>query len=221
MKYLLSFILTAFFTLSAVAQSRLAYYELGLGVGTLTYSGDIATTNSTAAIISELSPNFMVYGKKHFNDWFAIGLSSSYGWIQAEDANHSNQQRGLEVRTTMFQVNPFLEMNLIRFGKYHYDRKFSIFIQLGGGFLAYNPEPSAAVVYPTEIEPRSAAYNSINFFAGTGAKFRVGYKTILTCGITYHTSGTDDLDGINQTKFGDGKNDTYGGIYLGISRAFY
>ncbi len=222
MKYILSITLTAFFTISGLAQSRTAYYELGLGAGTMNYAGDIATTTSTNAILEEMRPNFMVYGKKHFNDWFAMGLTSSYGWMYASDANHSNQQRGLSVKTKMFQVNPYLEASLIRFGKYHYDRKFTIFVQAGAGFLAYNPEPEAAEVYPENIEPRPDAYNSINFFVGTGMKFRLTYNSILTLGITYHGSGVDDLDGIKISKgFTSGKNDVYSGVYVGISRAFF
>ncbi len=222
MKYFLSITLTVLFSASAISQSRTAYYELGMGIGTLNYAGDIATTTSVNAILEEIRPNFMIYGKKHFNDWFAIGLTSSYGWIYAADANHSNQQRGLSVTTKMFQANPFIEASLIRFGKYHYDRKFTIFVQAGAGFLAYNPEPAAAEVYPDNIAPRPDAYNSINFFVGTGMKFRLSYHTLMTFGITYHGSGVDDLDGIRTTKgFDSGKNDVYSGIYLGISRAFF
>lgn len=222
MKYFLSLLLMGLFTISGFSQSRTAYYELGLGAGTLNYAGDIATTSSVDALVNEMRPNFMIYGKKHFNDWFAIGITSSYGWIYANDANHTNQQRGLQVKTNMFQANPFIEMHLIRFGKYHYERKFSIFVQLGGGFLAYNPEPSSSDVYPSDITPRNDAYNSINLFAGAGMKFRVGYQTILTMGFTYHGSRVDDLDGILPSNgLSSGENDVYGGVYVGLSRAFF
>jgi hypothetical protein len=188
----------------------------------MNYAGDIATTTSTNAILAEMRPNILVYGKKHFNDWFAIGLNASYGWMYAADNNHSNQQRGLSVKTKMFQANPYLEANLIRFGKYHYETKFTLFVQAGAGFLAYNPEPEAAEVYPENIVPRNDAYNSINFFVGTGVKFRVSYNSILTVGLTYHGSGTDDLDGISVTQgLTSGKNDVYSGVYIGFSRAFF
>lgn len=221
MRYFLSFALVLIFACSAFSQSRLRYYELGLGAGTLNYAGDIATTTTAGALISEMRPNAMVFGKRHFNDWFAIGLNASYGWFVAEDINHSNQKRGLSVTTKMFQANPFLEVNFIRFGKYHYDRKFTIFMQAGAGFLAYNPDPAAEVVYPEDVEPYNGAYNTINFWTGGGMKFRIGYRSILTLGFTYHAPGVDDLDGIIPTKNNSGINDVYGGVYVGISRAFF
>lgn len=222
MKYLLSLAFSISLLAMAHGQSRLAYYEFGLGAGTLNYSGDIATNNSTEAILKEMRPNFMVFGKRHVNDWFSFGLMASYGWIYASDANHDNQQRGLEVKTSLFQVNPFVEANLIRFGKFHYDRKFTIFVKVGGGFLAYNPQPSAATVYPQDYEVHPNAYRSINYFTGGGMKFRLAYHTVLTLEADFHNSGVDDLDGIlSKNAFNQGANDVYGGLYISISRAFF
>lgn len=205
-----------------LAQNRLAYSEFGFGVGTLNYSGDIATTTSVSSLLTETRPNFSVFAKRHFNDWFSLGILASYGSFFASDVNHTHQNRGLEVTTSMFQINPFFEINLIKFGKFHYDRKFSVFIRAGGGFLAYNPDPAAADIYPPEFDPQINAYNSFNFFGGLGMKFRVGYQTILTFDVSLHNSGVDNLDGILATNPDDrGANDTYGGINVSISRAIF
>lgn len=205
-----------------VAQNRLAYTELGLGVGTLNYSGDIATTKSISALLDEARPNVSVFAKRHFNDWFSMGILSSYGWFYASDINHTRQNRGLEVTTSVFQVNPFLEINLIKFGKFHFDRKFTVFIRAGGGFLAYNPDPSAAEIYPPEYDPQIYAYTSFNYFGAVGMKFRVGYQTILSLDVSLHNSGADNLDGIlAKEATARGANDTYGGINLSISRAIF
>lgn len=219
MRYIMFLALLAF-SLSSTAQSRNRYYELGVGIGTLNASGDIATTNSMDALLAEVKPNFKVYGKKHFNSWFAIGIDVSAGWIYASDANHSNQARGLSVETGIFQANPFLELSLIPFGKFRQDNKFTMFVQMGGGYVAYNPNPNASKGYPADIVPHSGSYHTFDFFVGGGAKFRVGYRTILTFGISYHMPGVDDLDGIVNTST-ISENDVYGGVYVGISRAFF
>ena len=52
---------------SLSAQNRTAYYELGFGLGTLNYSGDVGTTISSESILNELRPNIAVFGKKHFS----------------------------------------------------------------------------------------------------------------------------------------------------------
>ena len=196
LKYRMISVLFLALSASLYGQNRLAYTEFGLGVGTLNYSGEIATTTSVSSLLEEARPNFSVFAKRHFNDWFSMGILTSYGWIYANDVNHTHQKRGLEVTTSMFQINPFLEINLIKFGKFHYDRKFSIFLRAGGGYLAYNPDPKAAEIYPPEYEPQIYAYTSFNYFGALGMKFRLGYQTILTVDVSFHNSGADNLDGI-------------------------
>ena len=204
------------------AQSRLAYSEFGMGIGTMNYSGDIATTKSTAALVQEARPNVTVFAKRHLNDWFGFGMQSSYGWIYASDLNHTHQNRGLEVSTSVFQINPFIEISFIRFGKFHYERKFSIYTRAGGGLVAYNPDPSANEIYPPELDPNPNAYSGINFFVAPGIKFRLGYKTILSLEMTLHSTTKDNMDGVLSKNVMDGgANDTYGGINIMISKAVF
>ena len=204
------------------AQNRLAYSEFGLGVGTLNYSGEIATTTSVSALLTEARPNVSVFAQRHFNDLFSIGILSSYGWFYASDINHTHQNRGLEVTTSVFQINPYLELNLIRFGKFHLDQKFTIFLRAGAVYLAYNPDPVAAEIYPPNLDPQIYAYTSFNYFGTLGMKFRVGYQTILTLDWSIHNAGADNLDGVIAINPEDrGANDTYGGISVSISRAIF
>ncbi len=214
--------LAVFMGFGGSAQSRLAYSEFGVSVGSLNYAGDIATTTNIGVLVSEVRPNVTMFAKRHTNDWFAFGLQASYGSIYAADVNHSNQTRGLEVSTTLAQVNPFLEASLIRFGKYHLERKFTIYLKVGGGFLAYNPQPSAEVTYPAALEPRTDAYQTYNFFYGGGVKFRVSYNCILSLEGLFHKTGADDLDGVAHVDPQNaGANDVYGGVSLGLSYAIF
>lgn len=207
---------------SLFAQPRLAYTEFGFGVGTLNQKSEIASSGSTGAIVEEMRPNFMLFAKRNFNDWFGLGVVTSYGWTEANDLNHDRQNRGLSVSTTMFQLNPFVEVNFLKFGKYHLDRKFTIYTRLGAGFLAYDPTPSAVNTYPDEFEIRPDAYKSLNTFVELGMRFRIGYSSILTVGVDFHNSGADDLDGILHKLSGQqGKNDGYGGLNVSFSKALF
>ncbi|MDZ7847731.1 MAG: peroxide stress protein YaaA [Owenweeksia sp.] len=196
MKKIITLLGVFIFTTGLFAQSRLAYSEFGLGIGTLNYSGEIATTTSTGALVEEARPNVNLFAKRHVNDWFGFGLDMSYGWIYANDLNHTHQRRGLEVNTSIFQVNPFVEINILKFGKFHYDRKFSFYLKGGASYMAYNPDPAANEVYPSNLDPQPDAYTSIGVFGGGGLKFILGYKTILTLEATFHNAGADNLDGV-------------------------
>lgn len=215
-------VLWAFCAVSLSAQNRLAFTEYGFGIGTLNYSGEIANTTSTSALISEARPNGALFLKRNFNDWFALGVETSYGWIVADDLNHTHQNRGLSLTTTIFQAHPYLEVNFLRFGKFHYDRKFSIYLRTGAGFIAYNPTVTSSEVFPSALEPRPNAYSGVHYFAAGGLKFRISYTTILSLEAAFHNAGADDLDGILAREASErGANDTYGGIMIRLSKAIF
>jgi hypothetical protein len=198
--------------LEGMAQARTRYSEFGLGVGTLNAATDIATTTNTSALLKEMRPNFMAFGQYHFNDWFTLGIQASYGWTYMDDANHGNPSRGIYNRTDLVQVNPYMLMHLIRFGKYRYARKFTTYIKLGGGFIAYDTDPAARRIYNEDTEFYTNAYSGFNTFYGLGVKLRTSYKSTLSLEATFHNSYADTFDGI-VSKGGD-SNDHYGSLML-------
>lgn len=203
----------AFLPQQLSAQARTRYSEFGFGVGTLNAASDIATTTNTSALLKEMRPNFTVFGQYHFNDWFTMGLQASYGWAVMDDANHSNPNRGIYNRTDLVQVNPYIIMHLIRFGKYRYARKFTTYIKLGGGFIAYDTDPAARRIYTEETEFYTNAYSGVNTFYGLGVKLRTSYKSTLALEATFHNSHADTFDGISVPQDG-GANDHYGSLML-------
>jgi len=203
------------------AQSRTASSEFGAAVGTLNYSGEIATSTSTSALLSEVRPMVSILAKRNFNALFSMGLEAGYGFIYANDANHTNPNRRLEVTTGLLQVNPFVELNLIKFGKFHYDQKFTIYLKAGGGFIAYNPEPEVPEVYPQGYDPQPNAYSGINYFGGGGLRFRVGYKSVLGLEATVHATNVDNLDGVRQTASANSANDYYGGVKIAFTQMVF
>ncbi len=221
MKKLIALPLALFFSLALAAQSRTSSNEFGLGVGTLNYYGDIATTRSTSALFAEMRPNFSFLAKRNFNDLFALGVDVSYGFLYASDENHSQPNRGMSVTTSIMQLNPFAELNLIRFGKFHYDRKFTLYIKAGGGVIAYNPEISVQEVFPSNVDPEPNAYTGFNFFGGAGMRFRLGFKSVLSLEAARHMTTVDDLDGFLYNDGTGGKNDSYGGVKVIFTRMFF
>lgn len=206
---------------SSFAQSRTASTEFGAAVGTLNYSGEIATTTSTSALLTEVRPMVSILVKRNFNTIFSAGLEAGYGFIYANDANHTHPNRQLEVTTGLLQVNPFVELNLIKFGKFHYDQKFTLYVKAGGGFIAYNPEPEVPEVYPQGYDPQPNAYSGINFFGGGGMRFRVGYKSVLGLEATIHGTSEDNLDGVMQISESNNANDYYGGVKIVFTKMVF
>jgi len=210
--------LAAVFSLGAICTQaqKLAYSEYGLSVGTLNYGGDIATSNSVAAMLDEVRPDFGIYAMRHFNDWFAMGAEAHYGWFYANDENHDYPTRGLSVSTSVTQANLFAEANFIRFGKYHYDRKFGLYIKAGGGFLAYNPTLTISNLVPENIDLYPNSYSGFAFYGGFGFKFRTSFKGVLRLEAVFHSTGTDHLDGF-EYKRQLTNNDALGSIRVSYS----
>ncbi|MEQ9262522.1 MAG: DUF6089 family protein [Owenweeksia sp.] len=212
--------LFSFICLNSIGQNKMAYSEFGISAGTLNYSGDIATTNSVAALANEVRPDFGVFAVRNFNDWFAMGAEIHYGWFYASDINHSFPERGLDVTTSVTQANLFIEANFIRFGKYHYDRKFGLYVKAGGGFLAYNPTLSINNLLPENIELYPNSYSGTNFYGGLGIKFRTSFKSVLRFEATFHSSGSDHMDGFEYTDQAS-DSDTFGSLKIAYSIAVF
>jgi hypothetical protein len=217
-KWLLVILLFSAFTIDSNAQAKLRYTEFGLGIGTLTSSNDIATTSSVSAILKEIRPNAKIYGMYHVNDWFGLGAEFNYGWIFNDDDNHTNVNRGLEVVTTLSQINLFTEINFIRFGKFHREVKFGMFTRLGAGFTGYNPNLSFKTLKPESITLYPDSYTAANYFISLGFKFRTSYKNVLRVEATFHGLAADNIDGFeNTTQFATSANDSYGGVMISYS----
>lgn len=203
------------------AQSRTAYTEFGVGMGTLNYSGDIATSLTVEPIIREMRPQFYIFAQRNLNHIFSFGAEVNYGWLVGNDLNHTNRDRGLDVVTTMTQINANFELNFKKFGKYHYDQKKTFYIKGGGGFIAYNPNLNTQVgVFPENVSLMDDSYSSVNYFFGGGLKLRTSFHSFLRMEIMFHFIGADNLDGFELTDR-ISSNDIYGGIRIAYSYAIF
>lgn len=209
------------FGLSASAQSkRTKYYEFGGGIGTLNMSNEIANSSRVNAVFAEIDAQITLFAKYHLNDWFGIGGEISYGSLRASDVNHDNFNRGFSVNTSLLSGNIFSEVHLIRFGKYHLDQKYTVFLKGGLGVAGWNPELTIDGKVPNDIDIETDAYIGMNTFFGLGMKYRVSYHGILAVELRYSTLGGDTMDGILETAPNIVlDNDKYWGVMFSYSFA--
>lgn len=204
---------------SAMAQpARTQYGEYGIGFSTLNLSSDLSGSGKLDATFQEMRAQVTIFGKYHFNDWFGAGAEMSYGTLYAADANHGMAERGFSVNTELFHSNAFAEIHLIRFGKYHRDRKFSLFLKGGVGIAGWNPELNIPGEVPDNVEVDDGGDWGVNLFGGGGAKFRIAYKSVLTLETRFFAPGGDTFDGLLFTDdSGLEGNDRFWGVMLSYS----
>ncbi len=196
------------------------YYEFGAGLGTLNMSNDIANSGRVSAFFAEVSPALNVFAKYHFNDWLGMGADIQYANLTAADINHENSNRGLSVTTSLLNSNAFLEAHFIRFGKYHLDDKYTIFIKGGIGVSGWNPELTFNDLIPQDVEVETNAYSGLSNFYAIGAKYRLSYHGILTFEFRYTNAGGDTMDGfIDLSPQATNENNSFWGFSLSYSYA--
>lgn len=223
MKHTLSIALIALFGLGLNAQkARTSYGEYGIGLGSWNMTSQIANQNSVGAVFKEVRPHVQAFAKYHFNDWFGFGVDMNFGSLYASDANHREIERGFEVSTVLFNSNLFVEAHLIRFGKYHRDQKFSLYVKGGAGMSAWDPELSLSERQRNTIDVENGAYSAFSYSYGMGAKFRLAYRSILTVEARLHNSGGNTLEGFVFTNPENPvSNDTFWGLSVAYSYAIF
>ncbi|GAB5556739.1 MAG: hypothetical protein SchgKO_09520 [Schleiferiaceae bacterium] len=205
---------------SATAQRQLRYTEIGGFIGTLNYSGEIATTTNPSSILKEMRPQLGFYLRRNYSALYSIGLEASAGWIHAEDANHTNTGRNWTLNTPMVMVNTVGELNFRKFGKFYKKNSWTFFIRGGLGVSAYYPDVEGITFNPEYMEMSSGSFVAMNFFAGGGIKFRVGHASILSIYADAHGLMGDNLEGFTY-KDRAFANDYYGGIRVAYSHCIF
>lgn len=204
-----------FVALTSQGQRQLNYTDFGGFIGTMNYNGEVAT-GEIAGYISEIRPSFGMYLRRTVASWFTLGLEGSYGFVHAKDANHGNDLRGYEVNTHMIQINPYMELNFSKFGKYRRSQASTFYLKTGGGINFYNPNMNEGVRYPSTYTVRPNSYIGYNFFGGVGVKIRTSYQGYINIEATGHFASFDDIEGFVHTD-NRTNNDVYGGIRIGYN----
>ena len=131
--------LTVLISIPVIAQKQLNYTDFGFAIGGIVHSGDVSNAG-VGAFISDTRLQAKLNLKRTFASWFTLGIEAGYGYLSAKDIDHGDAVRNYTVSTHIIQVNPFIEINFSKFGKYRRDKSWTPYLKLGGGVLFYNPE---------------------------------------------------------------------------------
>lgn len=167
--------------------SSFNYWEWGIGVGSMYYQGEMTPSIEPLALFNSTRPHFQLNYKYSVHPLVLLCLDGSYSILVAKDEDYTqNRNRGWEMNTHIIQLNPSMEINLRRFGKFHYRNKLALYIKGGGGLLFYNPTPTFATPLPDNHILYNGSYQTINLFGGGGMKIRVSYNYMITLEGTIH-----------------------------------
>jgi hypothetical protein len=199
----------------SLAQRQLNYTDFGFAVGGMIHTGEVSN-GGVGAYISDARPQAKLNLKRTLASWFTVGIEAGYGYLSANDEDHLRTDRNYSVSTHLIQVNPFIELNFMKFGKYRREQTWTPYLKLGGGIVFYNPELNEDAVYTSLIELRPNAYSGLNFLIAFGAKIRTSYNSYLTLEPIIHFTNFDDIEGWRYSR-NLTDNDVYGGFTVGYN----
>ena len=203
-------------------KNRTSYYEIGGGAGVATMQTEVSNRSSVEAFYKEARPLGNVFIKYHLSDWFGLGTEMSYGALYAKDANHKKQSRGVTSRSRLFQANAFTEIHFIRFGKYHRENPFTLYLKGGAGFNTWDPTVETSAPLEEYYEKEVGAYTGFGAYIGAGFKFRLGYHSILSLELRSGGVGGNNLEGLRDTRASAAPgDDSYTSFQVSYSWAFF
>lgn len=196
-RYLL-IILLLFISFNLQAQT----WEIGGSIGGAGYMGDLNPNNPLK--ISGISAGGFV--KRNFDRYLALRLNYTYGDIQGNDANSSNQQfrnRNLNFYTGLSEIALIGEFNFMEYLPNVSNNRYTPFIYLGIGTVRYNPQADYQGErynlrpLTTEGEAKQYSKSAISIPYGVGIKYNISGKWNLIADLGYRQPNTDYLDDVS------------------------
>jgi hypothetical protein len=179
-------------------------WEIGGSIGGSGYMGDLNPNNPLK--ISGIAAGGFV--KRNFDRYLALKLNYTYGDIQGNDANSSNQQfrdRNLNFYTGLSEVALIGEFNFMEYLPNVSNNRYTPFIYLGIGTVRYNPQADYQGQrydlrpLTTEGEAKPYSNSAISIPYGVGIKYNVSGKWNLIADLGYRQPNTDYLDDVSGT----------------------
>lgn len=212
-----SFLLMSFYV---SGQQQLRYSEVGAYLGTINYSGEIATTTNPGSIIKEMRPQIGVFIRRNYSARYSIGLEATAGWIYSADENHSNKSRNWVLSSPIIQINGIAEFNVLKFGKFYKKNSWTPYLRGGFGMAFYYPNVNGLVYDPETMNIESGSTSAFNYVVGLGAKFRIGRESILSVFADVNGLLSDNIEGFTYLDSSD-SNDFFGGIKVGYTHCIF
>lgn len=192
------FLLLLFLSLSLHAQT----WEVGGFAGGSGYMGDLNQNNPVK--VSGIALGAFV--KRNFDGYLSARLNYTFGQISGSDASSSNPQqqaRNLSFATQLNELSVIGEFNLMKYIPEAGENRWTPYIYLGFGGLAYNPQANfqghTYDLRPLTTEGESKPYSKVaaTIPYGVGVKFNFSGKFNLIADIGYRNPGTDYLDDVS------------------------
>lgn len=203
-------------SLHSQAQGHLSYWSFGPFVGTLNSSTDVATTNSVSAMLKEIRPQIGFQSEYYFNSTIGLGLGVNLGWIYADDANHTNPSRGLQMSSRLAGAESHVIINLKRFGRFRRTVHSAPYIRLGGGVCSVQTRNLGESNVPAETTWYDGVTQNGYFNFAFGMKFKLSLSECIEVELNGSMMPSDRLEGFTYPDM-EGAADYFGGIRIRYS----
>lgn len=180
-------------------QSYQAISEVGIGIGTSTYYGDL----NPSAKFTPVHYSAGAFYQKYFNNYIGIKLAANYIHLQAGDADNKNsayKTRNLNFSNNLIELSLAGSFNFFNYAPGYAGHNFTPYVSIGAGAVYTNPYTTLngkkiflrklgtegqysttphdgkkygpfAFVFPLSVGVRQAVSPKINLFAEAGYRF--------------------------------------------------
>lgn len=210
-----------FFMLLLLSASALQaqVYEIGVGVGGLSYTGDLYREYR----LGENRPGITVFSRNNLSDAISLRFAASGGWLQGSDSNPRDilaRERNASFSYLLLEGTVSVEYYFLDFRNKYFPIKWSPYLTLGAGLFSLQGDRPNEVEF-SELQPVIPI--------GFGFKYLATKKINLELEFSARKTFLDLGDGISEGDlankdflFGIGSNsDTYYFLSFSVSYNFY
>ncbi len=215
------------------AQISKNYFEVGLGLGTTIYQGDIEVTS--AGNYKRLRPALSIYGGKWLSKYFLVQGSFTHGAITAYDADWKTpaykQLRNLNFHTSINEVDARIVFSPFGNAAYTPDKRWYPYLFAGAGIVFTHVKRNYSGIDSSFLTAKNmdnlaldsahklpSVIHSVPF--GAGVRYVVSPHISLFAEFAYHLPVTDYLDGFSYIA-NPRQKDNYYNYSIGVNYTFF
>ncbi|MFY7900190.1 MAG: DUF6089 family protein [Chitinophagaceae bacterium] len=221
--------LTTISTISFAQKKDLPPIEIGLGLGTLVYQGDL--TRSFAGSFKQATPALQLYARKPLDAYFSVQLGVTTGKISEDEARYTNiawkQVRSFSFTNSVTEVAALIHWNIYGENSYENYRRLNPYVFTGVGATFLNIQRNYSRTNLAAIDTKGLNGLRIDSAKklpsilpvipiGFGAKYHVSETLSLFGELSYRFGFSDYLDGFSYAA-DPSANDSFYGISFGIN----
>lgn len=195
-------------------QSYQAISEVGIGLGSSSYFGDLNPTGK----ITPLSYSASAYYQRYFSNYIGVKLAANYIHLHADDANDKNpvyKTRNLNFSNNLLELTLAGSFNFFSYAPGFSGHNFTPYVSLGVGAVYTNPytflDGKKINLRPlgTEGQNSSSSHDgkkygpfAFVFPVSVGVRQAISQKINIFAEIGYRFTTTDYLDDVSSTYAG-------------------